>query len=264
MQAYGSADKRMASLIMCISAETEDPAGNPYAASQQPVSCGVVFAGKGMQIPLRERSLYRNGVRHLQIYFQPAAWCGNKLLRLSTSIPFHAPGYLFIYRLFCTDEVVMLQWLEQFDLETAHIHAKYGIRFLGLDGHGAQLTTAFKRTCAEKNIFLLYTPPNCTDIVAPVDHHVGAALKAKIRSRYIAHLRQNFRRWRIQASEGGFTDSARRMLLAGFVDEAYRELKISNQHLLRQCFVSTGWLIATDGSEDKLIKVPGVPNYRFR
>ena len=162
----------------------------------------------------------------------------------------------------------MLLWLEQFDRDTAHIHAKYGrpaLPWIGRTGHGAQLTTAFKRKCAEKKIYLIYTPPNCTDVVAPaVDHHVGAALKAKIRVRYITHLRRNFRRWRQPSAQGGFSESEKRMLLSAFTEEAYLDLKLQNKHLLRQCFVSTGWLIANDRSEDKLVQVPGVANYRFR
>ena len=32
---------------------------------------------------------------------------------------------------------------------------------------------------------------------------------------------------------------------------------------LRAAFVSTGWLLAKDGSENGLVKIPGVPDYDF-
>jgi hypothetical protein len=41
-------------------------------------------------------------------------------------------------------------------------------------------------------------------------------------------------------------------------------LTISEKHnFLRQAFVSTGFLLAKDGSENGLAKVPGLPDYDF-
>ena len=52
--------------------------------------------------------------------------------------------------------------------------------------------------------------------------------------------------------------SNRRMLMAWWTVLAWQKLK-TKVHLLRQAFVSTGFLLAADGSEDNLIKMSGLP-----
>ena len=64
-------------------------------------------------------------------------------------------------------------WLDQFETETAHL----GERLLGMDRHAPQKTPTFRAQMTTDNIVPVYTPPDCTDCVAPVDHHVGARLK---------------------------------------------------------------------------------------
>ena len=60
------------------------------------------------------------------------------------------------------------------------------------------------------------------------------------------------------------TASRRRMLKATWVDKAWRHVSTCS-HLMYSSFVHTGFLIALDGSEDKLIKLQGLEEeYSFR
>jgi hypothetical protein len=52
----------------------------------------------------------------------------------------------------------------------------------------------------------------------------------------------------------------RRTKIAVWTAAAWANLRV-HADFLRQAFVSTGFLIAKDGSEDDLIKIPGIENY---
>jgi hypothetical protein len=127
------------------------------ASGAQIVRIGLIFRNKGIQLRDEERAVYRNLAPLLQVYFQPNAWA---------------------------DEKVMLSWLD-------HL----GEVLLGMDNHGAQQTDKFRAKMAEYNTKPAYTPPDCTDIVAPSDHHVGARLKKYISLFYHLDMEKNRTRW---------------------------------------------------------------------
>ena len=60
-----------------------------------------------------------------------------------------------------------------------------------MDGHGAQMTRRFQERCRELDIIPIYTPPNCTDVVAPVDAGCGATLKSLSNILYQADYEKN-------------------------------------------------------------------------
>ena len=53
------------------------------------------------------------------------------------------------------------------------------------------------------DIEAVYTPTNCTDVVAPVDHHLGATLKGTIGKLYLAALEANKDQWCNPPGQGG-------------------------------------------------------------
>ena len=61
----------------------------------------------------------------------------------------------------------------------------------------------------------------------------------------------------------------RRMLMAQWLSKAWEELITNHQGLIEESFVHTGFLLAKDGSEDKLMSIQGWPKpphlaYGFR
>ena len=122
---------------------------------------------------------------------------------------------------------------------------------LGMDNHGAQQTLKFRQELALKNIHPAYTPPDCTDLVSPCDHHVGKALKDIMAIFYHKELEENREQW----CGNGLSRSERRMKMAVWAAAAWGVVA-QNAAFLRSSFVSTGFLIAKDGSEDGLIKIP--------
>ena len=179
-----------------------------------------------------ERAAYELLSSKIVIIFQPKAWA---------------------------DGAVCLSWLDHFEAETGAL----GERLLGMDQHGAQMTRAFLALMNTNNIEAVYTPTNCTDVVAPIDHHVGAALKRIIGKLYHAALEANKDQWCNPPGQGGLEAWERRVFIASWIVQAWDIMQVEYVHLLRSAFVSTGFLLPIDGSENNLIKVPGVSDYDF-
>ena len=202
------------------------------AAGEQIVRIAIVFRGKGVGLCAEERVAYAALSGLLAVYFQPKAW---------------------------VDEYVALLWLEQFIAETGNSQHE---KLLGMDQHGAQMTSTFQTRCIDKDIIPAYTPPDTTDVTAPCDHHVFARLKQIINCFYEAELEQNWMRWSLPPDFGGLRAWERRVYLATWTALAWQILR-SEPDFIKSSFTSTGWCIAKDGSEDALYKVAGVDDYRY-
>jgi hypothetical protein len=137
-------DKRQATIQLTI-----------RAGGDQVVRVGLIFRGKGVRPKAAEPKVYRELAGVAQVYFQPNAWA---------------------------DEKVMLKWLDEFHEDTKDLGL--GEVLLGMDNHGAQQTDKFRERMQLYNIVPAYTPPDCTDVVAPCDHHVGAHLKKLVGAYY--------------------------------------------------------------------------------
>jgi len=100
---------------------------------------------------------------------------------------------------------------------------------------------------------------DCTDCISPCDKHVGVHLKRIMGYFYRSALNKNKAVWR----SGNLSSSQRRMLMAQWAAAAWTGLQ-TKEGLLKSAFVSTGFLLAKDGSEDHLIHLAGIANYTFR
>jgi hypothetical protein len=216
-------DKRQATLQLTI-----------RAGGAQIVRCGLIFRGQGKVISDEEKAMYMALSPYVKVYFQPSAWA---------------------------DESVMVAWLADFmeDITSAGIRHEV---LLGMDRHGAQKTERFREMLDGYRVVPVYTPPDCTDVVAPVDHHVGAQFKRIMSRYYHAQVAKNQDSWNLPPKEGGLSASMRRQYMACWAAAAWLELK-GQTSFLKSAFTSTGWLLPKDRSGDGAIKIPGVPDYTF-
>jgi len=107
-------------------------------------------------------------------------------------------------------------------------------------------------------IFMAFGPAECTDVVAPVDAHVGVHVKNLVGEMYHEHMDSEER-------DKEFTDSERRVHLMQWSKAAWLYTKTHNQRLLREAFIKTGYFpLAADHSEDRMVKIKDMPDYLFR
>ena len=95
--------------------------------------------------------------------------------------------------------------------------------------------------------------------LGPVDHHVGQRLKTLMATFYKQDFADNREAW----VNNTLSASQRRMKMALWAAAAWKILR-SEEAFFRSAFVSTGFLVALDGSEMNLIKIKGVQNYDFK
>lgn len=151
------------------------------------------------------------------------------------------------------DEPLMLDYFESFrEVTLAH---GLGEVMLGMDNHGPQITATSRGVMDLLDIVPALTPANCTDCISPVDRSIGAILKMKIYKKYDEAYHANHAYWNQPSEYGGLSDPERRMLVAQWASEAWADLCENHQHAIEHAFVSTGFLIAKDGSEDHLINL---------
>ena len=190
----------------------------------------LIVSGKGMRGTPEEMAHWL-GLKHVLVYYQPKAWCDR-----------HFQAW---YLLNVFDKCIK----ESGDLRE---------QLLCLDNLSSHKTPEILELMSELKITPHWLPTYCTDVAAPVDHHVGALLKNFIRQKYEKSLENpdNFLLWREQDERAHLSRSRRRMLMAEWLDMAWDELRVKSQIFVR-AFTSTGCLICTDGSN--LIKMRGIP-----
>jgi hypothetical protein len=145
------------------------------------------------------------------------------------------------------DEGVILDYMVDFRTDTKEL----GEVILGMDRHGSQKTPLVRAFMSWVGIFPLYTPPECTDVVSPCDHHIGRHLQRLLAERYEKEYDANQTAWDIH----GIETPEKRMLFATWASEAWSDLCANNKLLIHNAFVETGFLLARDGSENGLIKL---------
>ena len=91
---------------------------------------------------------------------------------------------------------------------------------------------------------------------------MGARVKTIMGWFYRFELEQNRDAWSRSPRHGGLQAWQRRVKMATWLAAAW-DMISSDAPFLRAAFVSTGFLIALDGTENNMIKIPGVPDYDF-
>ena len=159
-----------------------------------------------------------------------------------------------------SDEKTAISALVAFREQTLHL----GEVLLGMDGHAAQITPFCRAFMDHMGIRYAITTPNCTDLISPVDRHVGAALKAKIEDYYEQALRTNAKLWTLSEAQGGLSASRKRILVATWTSLAWTDLCRDNQYCIERAFIETGFMLANDGSDRLEVRPYKNPKKRRR
>ena len=113
-----------------------------------------------------------------------------------------------------------------------------------LDNLGAHRVDVVAQLLRELNIYPFFTAPGCTDVAAPIDHHVGGLLKTYMRKFYQADCEHsiNYDIWRNAAynkSNKALCALNRRCLIAKWASFSWCNLK-HQPDLFLKAFLHTG------------------------
>jgi hypothetical protein len=131
---------------------------------------------------------------------------------------------------------------------------------LFLDGLSAQATDAFIEFALDLNILPCYFPPNCTHLLQPVDHHIGAWFKQQYSRLYQIEETANYDKWQNYRNNGSMCPQYLRKTMLLWTKICWEELKTMTD-FLKSAFTSTGCLITLKG--DHSIKFQDIFNYEF-
>lgn len=201
----------------------------------------VIFRGAGRRIRQEEKGGYDSRV---DVEFQPNAWA---------------------------DTEYTAKWVKK-TLRRIQEDVP-GNSILFLDNLTAQVSEEFSSECRKVDVKTHFFPANCTDIVQPVDHHVGINLKNKIGDMMLRMFSDDPTledRWLGIHEAGPMPLWERRVLITKWVAEAWSHV-CSNMDFGLIGF-STGCNMTSDGfmenGKGEIVQVPpikiaGVDNYTY-
>jgi hypothetical protein len=199
------------------------------AKGKQIVLPELIFAGQGIGISEEELAFYRS-LPNVVIRWQRKAWA---------------------------DEKICLEYLETFRWITEEL----GEVLLGADNLAAQSTAGCRAFMKMLDISPAWTPTECTDCVSPVDHNVGAWFQSFMKQKWDKLIDNDVGLDAEVDDLQHLSTSARRMLLAQWLPDAWDKLNDPEENLLESliwpAFVQTGFCVAQDGSENSKIKLDG-------
>jgi hypothetical protein len=141
----GSSDKRFATITLALRLS-----GSPANPIPQP-RLSVIFKGSGKRISAEERAGWHPGVL---VQFSEKAW---------------------------TTADTIAHWGDEFiNWVRDDAYKKEGPVLLFMDNLGVQTDQAFRNRLISGGVTPWFFPPNCTDLVQPVDQHVAVQLKKEM------------------------------------------------------------------------------------
>ena len=150
-------------------------------------------------------------------------------------------------------EDVCLSVLDHFEDEMPL--ALLGPVMLGLDNWECQNSDTFHQKADKMGISLVYTPENCTDLVAVTDAGPGNEIKRRMVALYKKDLESSPERLNMWKN-GKVSASERRILYTKWLGESWEDFTQNHQDQITKAFKRCGMFNAIDGSENHLIKIP--------
>jgi hypothetical protein len=184
----------------------------------------LIIRGVGRRQVQEELRAYAR-LANVKVFFQKKAWCDTTFYRW---------------------------WLVHVFNKSIRDSGDLRDQLLFLDHYGVHNSAINVELARDLGVVPFFLAKNCTDVAAPVDHHVGCLLKVRMKKFYEKDLEKNYILWRGCGEEGVFSvlgASERRIKIAQWLDAAWSELRVMDVFLWR-AFVSTGCLMGMRGEND--------------
>ena len=192
----------------------------------------VIFRGQGKRISAEERNGYD---KRVTVLFQPKAW---------------------------VNEEIFLDWIDAFAAFKGDSKV-----LLFMDNLSAQQTDPVRNKLASKGIKAWYLPPNCTDIVQPVDRNLAQQVKMELKRMLETRLAddETFANAWLGVKDGVYPAWRCRVLLTELVGAAWES--VCKTRDFERLGFETGCLMVKAGlepTESQRIKIVGVDSYSFQ
>lgn len=229
----GSSDKRMATITICVRL-----AGDKDNRIPQPF-ISIIFKGTGKRITAREREAWCPGV-HVQ--FSAKAW---------------------------TTAETIKEWADAFiDWVKKDTHKKPGEPVLFMDNLGVQTDPAFRKHLMSGGVKPWYFPPNCTDMIQPVDRHLAVQVKKEMGRLLDDKLLEDeqFAEEYLGLADGTYPQWKCRVLLTHLLSKAWGNVcgkrDFGKLGLETGCVMPKAGVCRTEAGLANIV-IDGWPNYTF-
>jgi len=150
------------------------------------------------------------------------------------------------------DKETFLCWFKKVFLPTAGQKPQ----LLVLDNFGAHSTSEIREFAKSKNVTLLFSPPNCTDIIQVTDLGLGYLLKHKMKNKFADNFR--IKSERTKWIQGKMTPQDRKRKYVKWLSESVQEFYAKDgQTIVRKIFGRCGLDSKLDESGPQLRKISG-------
>ncbi len=228
------ASKRFCTFQVCMRLTSDKTVPQP--------PLGIIFRGTGKRISEAERSNYHPQVH---VEFQSKAWA---------------------------DTEYSVSWITR-TLKKVQEDVK-GESLLFLDNLSSQTSEAFIKEARKVNVRVHFFPANCTDLIQPVDHHVGVNLKRKVGIEMEKEFEKNSefeKRWLGTHIDGPLKLSERRVAITRWAGVAWgdlcREMDFGKIGYSTGCNMTINNKHVDPVTKKEIdvpkIKIEGVDNYTF-
>ena len=145
---------------------------------------------------------------------------------------------------------VLDAWLEDFHAETRNEPSP---KMLQTDNLDSQSHQGFQDRAKAKNIKMVYSPGDCTDVCSVVDKHIGYTVKKYMKKRYIADLNSSEARL-TEWKNGKVSAYERRNLYTLWLADGWEYIHRKPGYIMH-CFKKCGLYNDMDGKENNLVEL---------
>ena len=122
-----------------------------------------------------------------------------------------------------------------------------------MDNLGGHCTKTIRSLLADANADVVFTPPNCTDLVAVTDAGLGRSFKLLMKRSFLEDFQSRHDIWR----DGLVTAEDRRNLVVKWCDDACVNFAKHNRKQIVNAFRRCGMGGRCDGSDNNLVRIEG-------
>ena len=149
------------------------------------------------------------------------------------------------------DDITFLTWFKNTFLPTAGNNPQ----LLVLDNLNAHGTAEIREFAALHDILLLFSPPNCTDLIQVTDLGLGYTIRRRMKNKFVEHYQSHHVAW----ERGDVPPMERKQLHVKWLSESIIDFydNCEGQIMVEKIFARCGLRTPPSETGEQLRKIPG-------